>query len=234
MLHFFIFFVMPFIGFCVHGQPEDLPALPAHIFSDKPQQIHSLPAHIFEGLYALEESKHGPFNVCKRTPQVKEEIMKKIRKTDPTTDCGLASFLLDQILVLKLTNKGIQSLKRGDFSGLTNLKELWLDNNQIKLLQKEVFTYMPNLRSLVLTNNLISEVQPWAFAGLRSLTHLHLNGNQINTLPQGLFTKNPKGQPLSSLQYVWIYDNPLFKNHPAQGSPVEQELKTLNPNMHIQ
>ncbi|XP_065177284.1 leucine-rich repeat neuronal protein 1-like isoform X2 [Sycon ciliatum] len=106
-------------------------------------------------------------------------------------------------ITLFLDINQIQNLSDGVFSGLPNLRELYLYNNQIQNLSDGVFSGLTNLQRLDLDNNQIQTLSNGVFTGLTNLTTLYLNNNQIQTLSDGVFTG------LTNLQYLHLYNNQI-------------------------
>ena len=112
-----------------------------------------------------------------RTLQVRDAIVAEVpgvNNPDDVTDTHLAA-----ITSLNLNNKGITSLKFGDFNGLTALTHLRLDNNAISdVSHLEDLEDLTSLKTLNLESNFISDISP--LEGLTSLTDLRLRGNPIS------------------------------------------------------
>ena len=98
--------------------------------------------------------------VCERTPQVRDKL---------TEAAGVSSCVqltlrhLAGLTRLDLSGTGITRLERDDFSGLSNLQVLLLNNNILRDLPQE------------------------AFNGLRKLETLWLQDNPLSELPEGIF-----------------------------------------------
>ena len=97
--------------------------------------------------------------VCDRTPQVREAIMAKIAEIDPEVDCSLADSLLNNITELDLSEQGISSLRREDFSGLSSLSQLELSFNNLSSLSVGMFSELPSLEQVLLSNNSFPEAE---------------------------------------------------------------------------
>ena len=163
-----------------------------------------------------------PAPICDRTPAVRREILALVGDSD----CAeVTSGQLGLITRLELQNKGIASLKSGDFSGLTRLDKLWLYGNRLSQLPAGVFSGLSRLISLDLSHNNLTTLPPGAFSdaaglyyiniasnrltelpssvfsGLSSLKFLYLGGNDIGALPSGIFSG------LSSLEVLDLYGN---------------------------
>ena len=94
--------------------------------------------------------------VTNRTPEVRDAIVAAIPGVTDAAQVTAAQ--LATITSLNLRDKGISSLKTGDFSGLSGLTNLNLYGNQL------------------------SDLPPWIFDGLTALTTLRLGGNAVDPL----------------------------------------------------
>ncbi len=127
--------------------------------------------------------------VCKRTPQVRDAIVKKLKVfVDSQIDCTLADGLLDQVYSLDLEHKGIELLKVGDFSGLASLDLLLFGYNNVSDLPSGIFSGLISLRWLHLRRNKLSALPVGIFSGLTSLRLLDLQHNNLSNLPSGIFS----------------------------------------------
>ena len=122
--------------------------------------------------------------VCDRTPQVREEIMKRTRDNNCA---NVTEDELESIKRLSMLEKGIVTLHQGDFDELHNLEDLVLKGNFLSTLPEDVFWYLGNLKELSLRNNRFTILVEDTFEHLDSLTYLSLRGNPLATLQQGAF-----------------------------------------------
>ena len=114
--------------------------------------------------------------ICGRTEEVRNAILDRISGVDNcavVTDAHLAAITGP----LQLGSEGITALVAGDFAGLTALRTLRLNGNQLDTLPANVF------------------------AGLTSLTILDLRNNELDTLPDGVF------EPLTALETLYLRQN---------------------------
>ena len=95
--------------------------------------------------------------VIDRTPEVRDAIVAVV--ANATDAASVTAAEVARIRTLNLRNRGISSLKTGDFSGMTALRNLNLYDNRLDGLPTGIFT------------------------GLPSLTQLRLGGNHIDPLP---------------------------------------------------
>jgi Leucine-rich repeat (LRR) protein len=62
---------------------------------------------------------------------------------------------------------------------------LWLNNNELKIIESKTFYGMKNLLSLKLINNKVEAIEKNSFISLASLNELDLSYNQIEYLQIG-------------------------------------------------
>ena len=150
--------------------------------------------------------------VCDRTPEVRDEIVRRIRGVSDCADVTeehLAAFQgslnFHGPIGTFFTNypDPIKELKEGDFSGLTSLRSITLVRNELTTLPEGIFSGLPALRFLRIVSNQTSSLPEGIFSGLSSLTSLSLRDNKLSTLPAGVFSG------LSSLQVLYLDDNQM-------------------------
>ncbi|CAI9152180.1 unnamed protein product [Rangifer tarandus platyrhynchus] len=103
---------------------------------------------------------------------------------------------------LHLKNNKLEKIPPGAFSELSNLRELYLQNNYLtdEGLDNETFWKLSSLEYLDLSSNNLSRVP----AGLpRSLVLLHLEKNAIRSVAADVLT------PIRSLEYLLLHSNKL-------------------------
>ena len=201
-------------------------------FSNKKQEgVVVFKKLLVMGLFFIPFLSYGEFiSVCDRTPEVRDAIMKKIAQIDSSIECGdddLTALALSEFTSLFLSEKGITSLKTGDFSGFSSLQYLYLRKNQITSLPEGVFSSLSSLQYIGLEKNQLTSLPEGVFSGLSSLQDIDLEKNQLTSLSEGVFsglsslryidleknqlTSLPEGvfSGLSLLRRVDLYDNPL-------------------------
>jgi len=136
--------------------------------------------------------------ICDRTPAVRREILAVLGDDDCE---AVTSSQLASITHLKLQNKGIGSLKSGDFAGLAQLSRLRLGGNGLTSLPSDVFSGLSSLTRLMMSYNRLTSLPSSVFSGLDELEELNISHNKIESLPLGLFAG------LSSLKYLFIDTN---------------------------
>ena len=97
----------------------------------------------------------------------------------------------------------ITKLRAGDFLELTELKELWLFNNDLTELPAGIFSELTELRVLILDHNRLKELPEGLLSGLSRLEIFAAADNELTRLPPDLFSG------LSRLKGVWLYRNEL-------------------------
>ena len=101
--------------------------------------------------------------VCERTPQVRD----KLTEAAGVSSCAHVTVgHLAEITRLDLSGTGIIWLDGGDFSGLSNLQDLLLNNNGLRELPHEVFNGLSELETLWLQDNLLNELPEGIFDDL--------------------------------------------------------------------
>ena len=124
--------------------------------------------------------------VCGRTEQVRDAIVAAI---DGVSDCAdVTTAQLAGVTYLGIPYMGIRSLQSDDFSGLTALTGIRLDNNALSSLPPGVFTGLTSLTGLYLYDNALSSLPDDVFTDLTSLEKLQLQNNALSLLPAGVFT----------------------------------------------
>ena len=96
-------------------------------------------------------------NVCGRTPQVRDAIMRQAsaddcRAVDAAAMAGIAE--------LRLEASGVKSLRAGVFDGLDGLRTLDLSGNRLRTLPAGVFDGLTSLESLDLSDNHLVGLSP--------------------------------------------------------------------------
>ncbi|XP_009995473.1 PREDICTED: nyctalopin-like [Chaetura pelagica] len=103
--------------------------------------------------------------------------------------------------MLNLGHNFIADLPNQLFDGLIQLKTMHLEANRITAVGC-TFRHLLNLRNLYLNNNQISSISDSAFLYINKLHFLHLSKNNLSSLPIRLFAELPK------LKYVFLSQNP--------------------------
>lgn len=85
--------------------------------------------------------------------------------------------------VLHLDRNKLTAVRTGVFAGL-EIASLYLDDNQISLIEADAFDNMPNLELLSLTMNSITKWNSEWFKGTPHLTYLYFGENKISQIPE--------------------------------------------------
>ena len=174
------------------GEGNDAPGLGAASLLDRPADSASHTVTVSDA--------NEPAEVCGRTPQVKEEL---VRLTGMLT-CGDVTLAdLSRLETLDLRNSDINSLEAHDFKGLSSLEGLLLSDNHLTELPEQVFRGLHNLIFLTLQGNSLNTLPEGVFRDLNSLKLLYLYGNSLNTLPDQVFSG------LYALERLWLFENSL-------------------------
>ena len=120
--------------------------------------------------------------VCDRTSQVREAILARLSGID---DCAeVTAYNLRSIDgEINLHDRGIASLKSGDFSGMNGLKFLKLSRNELSTLPAGVFDGLSAVRELSLQSNDLVSLPAGAFRGLTGPLWIKLDNNEFSAFP---------------------------------------------------
>ncbi|XP_008854140.1 platelet glycoprotein Ib alpha chain [Nannospalax galili] len=94
---------------------------------------------------------------------------------------------LPALTTLDISFNQLTSLAPGALEGLSQLHELYLQNNNLMMLPPRLLMPTPRLRKLNLASNKLGELPPGLLEGLDELDTLYLQGNQLRTIPKGFF-----------------------------------------------
>ena len=122
--------------------------------------------------------------ICGRTEEVQAAILGQI---DGISDCALVTdanlAAITSISSFTLNN----SVKAGDFDGLTGLTTLGLDTGQLTSLPAGLFKDFGNVTEMEMYSEQLTTLPAGAFDGLTGLTALALTDFQLTSLPAGVF-----------------------------------------------
>ena len=117
---------------------------------------------------------------------MRDKIVIEITSVSDCADVTTAQ--LAGVTSLDFLDDGIKSLQPGDFSGLTALNTLYLDDNEFTSLPDNVFSGLTALDELRLNDNELTSLPARVFSGLTALNTLHLDYNELSSLPDGVFS----------------------------------------------
>ena len=161
--------------------------------------------------------------ICGRTKAVRDAIVGRIPGVSHCRDVTpehLAAIVGNASSNnLNLSNRGLSSLKAGDFDGLTNLKRLRLDGNSLTTLPAGIFDDLTRLWVLDLDSNQLTTLRPGVFDSLTKLRILYLNNNNLSSLPDGVFKNNLE------LATLWLHgSNPGAPFRPTADAGADQTV----------
>ena len=125
--------------------------------------------------------------VCDRTPEIRDALVVRSR----ATSCREVTISHLGITTLNLAGFEIPTLRRGDLSGLYNLRNLDLSGVAFTEFPVGVFADLTSLETLRLRNNGFEMLPEGAFEGLANLVTLDLGGNELATLAAEAFRDLP-------------------------------------------
>ena len=154
-----------------------------------------------------------PDSFCHRTPQLRDTFVAWVKDnpaaflfSDLTTnivDCAqVTEDYLPHVTELVLSDSGIDSLQPWDFRGLSGMRRIDLNGNNLSELPDGVFDELSFLRRLYLNDNNLRELPDGVFDDLTSLNVLDLSGNNLSELPDSVF----RGR--NELKDLRLEDNP--------------------------
>lgn len=73
---------------------------------------------------------------------------------------------------------------------LQSLQNLYMNDNQLRILEKNAFGNLPVVSHLELRGNMIHNISYAAFESLRQLTQIDLSFNNLSWVPPGAFFGN--------------------------------------------
>lgn len=130
--------------------------------------------------------------------------MPMLRSIDISDNFVLSGTISSETIILNQNKITDEVLNNIIFDG-DRLKNLFINNNQIKRITKEIFS--ENLECLYLNGNIISYIHPEAFYMNGNLIELYLDSNKIQTIPEKLFQGTPNLE-IISLSYNEISEFP--------------------------
>ena len=170
--------------------------------------------------------------ICSRADGVEYRIMMQLKRIhgfegtcSDVTDTDLAKLTYLE-LSGSSSNEAVSSLSRGDFAGLTGVKELLLwDQSDLRSLPANVFEGLENVEEMWIKPSSIQRISAGAFRGLSKLKSLFIDNDETNEPGEGQRLTNlaPGAfEGLTSLETLLISD------HALNSLPLE-ELEALRP-----
>lgn len=129
---------------------------------------------------------------------------------------NIASFAFDaapNLTSIDLSFNLLYDLNENIFTSYT-IKYLYLNNNQLTVVQPKWFEKLLYLRVLTLNNNRIRAIDWQLFDLLPNINVLHLHANQIDDVHSlSHSVQQPSNEPPRSMQTFSMYDNPVVAAH---------------------
>lgn len=130
------------------------------------------------------------------------------------------------IEIFNITNVGLQHLDVLSFYNGTNLKEIYMSQNKLKMIVNFLFIPNPELEVLDFSYNQIEKINPMAFEGLEQIQKIDVSHNKISSIDSRVF------RHLKSLQSINLSHNKLRSLSPynfiSKKGNFVSDLKILN------
>lgn len=162
--------------------------------------------------------------------------MPMLRSIDISDNFLLSGTISSETIILNQNKITDEVLNDIIFDG-DRLKNLFINNNQIKGISKGLFS--ENLECLYLNGNIISYIHPDAFYMNGNLIELYLDSNKIQKIPETIFKGTPNIE-IISISYNEISEFPLecfnnlnrLKSFICCYNPLKQVPKALLSGMY--
>ena len=105
--------------------------------------------------------------------------------------------------MISLNDNNLEMIPGDTFDSLTQLMNLYFQNNNLKTMSHTMFSHLSRLKILCLENNKLETISDDPFLGLGRLTGLTLQNCGLSTLSATLFSR------VSHIQYLYLNGNPL-------------------------
>ena len=135
--------------------------------------------------------------ICNRTPQVRDHLLLNTGISGVSNCWEVTAAHLAGVRVLTFTSfSEIMEFQADDFSGLSGLIELSLQEIPLTSLPHGIFDELTSLKKLDLSRNSLTSLPDGIFDRLGSLEYLDLSGNALASLPEGVFDRFGRLQEL--------------------------------------
>ena len=134
-----------------------------------------------------------------------------------------------QLFDLFLTNNSLKLLPDGFLRNLTQLENMHIDNNHLVALPNGTFQGMLQLKFIYLQNNSLESLPAGAFKGLETLEKLYLQQNQLTSIPEDAFEET------YNIRFIYLSDNQLMSlpSNLFLGMTKLESLRLQNNNISI-
>lgn len=95
--------------------------------------------------------------------------------------------LMFNIIFINMESTQLVEIKARDFKGMQDLKEMYLGNNHLKSVPKDVFTILTKIIIISLSNNQIEAIPRGLFDNNLKLERVYFYNNQIKYIESGSF-----------------------------------------------
>lgn len=109
---------------------------------------------------------------------------------------------------ISMMESGIKNIEKYTFFSFEMVKIMRLNDNEIRIIQAELFKYNTRLSELYLHRNNISVLEAGAFSTLYYLKVLYLAENKLTEIVDNVFTYNLQ------LQFLYLFKNNIEYLHP--------------------
>ena len=141
--------------------------------------------------------------VADRSLAVRDAIVDEVPGINDATNVTKAHLAKITVLDVSWAGLPVNSLKVGDFDGLTSLERLLIRGTDLDALPEGIFEGLTALTDLVLHTNKLDSLPEGVFKGLSSVEMIALDNNKLTSLPEGIFNGLPK------LARLYLYNNKL-------------------------
>ena len=116
-------------------------------------------------------------------------------------ECSYTCTYIEQMSKMDCSNLNINHFSPSRYPfNVTNFRNLWLNNNKLKVLHSNAFNLLTHLWYLSLRQNRIQILDPQVFSTLKELRYLHLSNNELVYLDEQLFVSQKKLEVLNLRQ----------------------------------
>ena len=140
--------------------------------------------------------------ICDRTQQVQDAILDQVVPAAACRD-ATARLLAAYDGPLDMSAMSVSALRVGDFVGLSRVRHLHLQDNQLTSVSADILAPLTGMHVLNLARNQLTTLPADALDALAKLTTLDLRGNRLDSLPAGTFSTAPR------LTHLYLQDNQL-------------------------
>lgn len=82
------------------------------------------------------------------------------------------------MLGLSIEKCKLMEISQSDLKGFSKLQHLWIKQNSVKVIEKDLFKYNPDMTYVNFNQNNLKEIDGNVFDNLKKLKHVHLMDNE--------------------------------------------------------